>query len=204
MRAHNCWERTIPNGLACNTSLPIRYFRTYGARVDHFADHLLGLRRANGPWLAGVGYTLVAAEPLFIERSLQNAPVETEIARRLGTPVRRDQIVEVGNLAATEPGAARRVIICMTALLNQVERTWVVFTSTRSLLNDRAEIPTMTLARSGSVDAPTGQRHPMGQLLRHRSARDDCQHPSGFCASRFQASLRQWALTCLSIRRSLT
>jgi hypothetical protein len=131
------------------------YFRTYGARVDHFADHLLGLRRANGPWLAGVGYTLVAAEPLFIEQYL-DAPVETEMARRLGTPVRRDQIVEVGNLAATEPGAARRVIICMTALLNQVERTWVVFTSTRSLLNSftRLEIPTIVLARADATRLP--------------------------------------------------
>ena len=44
----------------------------------------------------------------------------------------------------------------MTALLNQVERTWVVFTSTRSLLNSftRLEIPTIVLARADATRLP--------------------------------------------------
>lgn len=127
----------------------------YGARVDHFAQRLVGLRRPNGPWLAGVGYTLAGSEPLFIEHYLDQ-PVETEIEAKLGTAVRREQIVEVGNLAALQAGAGRRVIICMTALLNQLERTWVVFTSTRSLLNSftHLEIPTIVLATADPLRLP--------------------------------------------------
>jgi hypothetical protein len=115
------------------------YFRTYGARLHHFARQLVGLRRAQGGWSAGVGYTLAGREPLFLEQYL-NRPAESEIAARLGVSVRREQLVEVGNLAASSAGAARRLIVCMTGLLHGLNRTWVVFTSTRSLLNSFARL----------------------------------------------------------------
>jgi len=120
------------------------YFRTYGARVDHFAHQLMGLRRPDGPWLAGVGYTFAANKPLFIEQYLDR-PVEIEIAARLRTPIGREQVVEVGNFAAVRPGGARRVIICMTELLHELGRTWVVFTSTRSLLNSFSRLGIATI-----------------------------------------------------------
>ena len=110
------------------------YSRTYGARLHHFAQQLIGLRHAHNRWSAGVGYTLAGREPLFLEQYL-NQSVEAEIASRLGVSIHRDQVVEVGNLAASSAGAARRLIVFMTAVLNGLGRTWVVFTSTRSLLN---------------------------------------------------------------------
>jgi hypothetical protein len=68
----------------------------------------------------------------------------------LGIEVRRDQIVEVGNLAASSAGTARRVIIDTTTLLNRMNRSWVVFTATRSLLNSflRLGISPVFLARA--------------------------------------------------------
>lgn len=115
------------------------FSRAYGARIEHFAEHLAGMRQADGPWVAGVGYTAAAANPLFVEQYL-DCPVEAAIAAQLGVSVRRSQIVEVGNLAANTPGAARRLIVRMTALLHRLGHTWVVFTSTRALLNTFARL----------------------------------------------------------------
>jgi hypothetical protein len=123
------------------------YWRRHGARIEHFARQLLGLKHSDLGWIAGLGYTLPDAEPLFVEQYLDH-PVEREIALRLGIPVQRNQVVEVGNLAAVGPGAARRLIVAMTGLLHRMDRTWVVFTSTRSLLNSfaRLQIATLPLA----------------------------------------------------------
>jgi len=123
------------------------YRRNYGAHIEHYARQLVGLRHPGGGWSAGLGYTLPRAEALFVEHYLDR-PVEVEIASRIGITVGRDQVVEVGNLAATTPGAARRLIVGMTVLLHRLGRTWVVFTATRSLLNSfsRLQIAPIVLA----------------------------------------------------------
>jgi hypothetical protein len=115
------------------------YMRDYGARIEHFAEKLIGMRRCSGAWVAGCGYTLAGDNRLFIEQYLDHT-VENAIAKRVGIHVRRDEVVEVGNLAAFCAGYARRVIVYTTALLNQLHRTWVVFTATRSLLNSFARL----------------------------------------------------------------
>ena len=126
-----------------------QYARIYGARITHFAEHLVGLRHPAGGWAAGLGYTLPGAEPLFIEQYLERS-IEDTIASMLGVPVYRGQVVEVGNLAATSTGAARELIVYMTRMLHGLGRSWVVFTSTRALLNSfaRLGIATISLARA--------------------------------------------------------
>jgi hypothetical protein len=97
--------------------------------------------------VAALGYTRAGSARLFAEQYL-DAPAEEAISGKVAAPVRREQIVEVGNLAASSPGAARRVILAMTGLLNTLACTWVVFTSTRLLLNsfDRLNVHTIGLA----------------------------------------------------------
>lgn len=126
-----------------------RYARVYGARVQQFAAQLVGVRDTADRWLAGVGYTPAGTRKLFIEQYLDD-PIEHAIAGRIGIDVRRDQVVEVGNLAAVGTGAARRVIHLMARTLDELSLTWVVFTSTRSLLNSfmRLGIATIGLARA--------------------------------------------------------
>jgi hypothetical protein len=133
------------------------YEKAYGAHVTHYADYLVGLRNASGAWAAGLGYTPTGREPLFIEQYLDQ-PVEDAIGSILSVPVERDQIVEVGNLAACASGAARHIIAAMGVLLHELNRTWVVFTSTRALLNsfDRLEVATITLARADPARLPDG------------------------------------------------
>ena len=131
------------------------FARVYGARITHFAEHLIGLPDARGGWSAAAGYTLAAKSRLFVEQYL-NRPAEEEIGACLGVAIERSQIVEVGNFAACTPGAARRVIARMTVLLHGLNRSWVVFTSTRSLLNSfvRLGIAPIVLARADPMRLP--------------------------------------------------
>ncbi len=123
-----------PSRLGLQRFIAEGFASVYGARITHFAEHLVGLPDASGGWSAAAGYTLAAESPLFVEQYLDQ-PAEQSIAARIDVAVGRSQIVEVGNFAARTPGAAREVITRMAALLHGLGRTWVVFTSTRSLLN---------------------------------------------------------------------
>jgi hypothetical protein len=134
-----------------------RYACTYGACVSHFAEHLVGYRNERGQWVAALGYTRAGRTPLFAEQYL-DVPVEEAIAARAGLRVRRGEIVEVGNLAATSAGAARRVILSMTRWLHELACAWVVFTSTRLLLNSfgRLNIDMIGLAEAAPSRLPDG------------------------------------------------
>jgi len=133
------------------------YRRRYGASIERFAQQLVGLRDARRRWCAGLGYTPAAAGALFVEHYLDR-PIEQEIAARLGICVRRAQVVEVGNLAASGPGDARRLIVAMTALLHGLGYTWVAFTATRALLNSflRLGIAPIALAAADPRRLPDG------------------------------------------------
>lgn len=106
----------------------------YGASIQHFARVLLGVRGRNGEWVAALGFTAATGNRLFVE-NYDGSSAEQQISRRLATPVKRDQIVEVGNLAATSNGAARALIAGAISYLYQQGFSWVIFTATRALLN---------------------------------------------------------------------
>ena len=107
---------------------------TYGAAVHTFADDLLGCRDPAGRWVAALGFTRLQARPAFLEHYLDQA-IETAISDHTGQPVSRQNIAEVGNLAALHPGAARWLIELATRHLASESIPWVVFTATRGLLN---------------------------------------------------------------------
>lgn len=106
----------------------------YGAEIQHFCNTLVGCRNFHGALVAALGFSYARDGSLFLEQYL-DAPIESEIARRAGVDVHREQVVEVGNLAATHIGAARSLIRCMTDYLHDQGLTWVAFTATRNLLN---------------------------------------------------------------------
>jgi hypothetical protein len=133
------------------------YARAYGAEVCHFARTLAGLRRADGQWSGAVGYTLAGPEPLFLEQYLDQ-PIEAALAERLGVAVRREQIVEAGNLAASSAGAARDIIVRMAVLLNTLGRCWVALTLTGELLNSfaRLDLHPIAIAQADPGRLPDG------------------------------------------------
>lgn len=108
--------------------------RKYGAELRHFCQVLVGCKDRQGRWVAALGYSLLGEGPAFLEQYLDR-PIEQEIAAKIGMPVARARIAEVGNLAACHVGAARTLIACMTRFLHEQGLAWVGFTATRSLLN---------------------------------------------------------------------
>lgn len=110
-----------------------RFADTYGANIRHYMPQLLGIRQ-NGALQAVVGLRPASANPLFLEQYL-DLPACTQIRLRSGMPLQREHMVEVGNLAALAPGAARVLIIALTHYLAAQGFTWVVFTGTAMLLN---------------------------------------------------------------------
>lgn len=106
---------------------------TYGAELGSFYPNLTAFTTDNQ--LRGVvGYRDGMVKPLFSEQYL-DAPVETVMSRHLKQEVRREQLVEVGNLALANPGEARWVIAAMTAFLHAAGYRWVLFTVVKPLFN---------------------------------------------------------------------
>lgn len=136
-----------------------RFAGRYGASVRQFLPTLMQLEDDAGRIHGAVGVRSAAEETLFLERYLDR-PVEAELARRLGSPVERTRIVEVGNLAARGPGHARLLIVALTDLLVSHGFDWVVFTGTPEVLN--------SFRRLHLTPLPLGEADParMGDELR--------------------------------------
>lgn len=117
------------------------YHSAYGARITSFMPHLTALYR-DEELLAACGLRSAAYEPLFLETYLER-PIEDVLGSLTRTQTRRDDIVEVGNLAIARPGAARMLIELLTAYLHRRGERWVVFTAVPVLRNNfqRLHIP---------------------------------------------------------------
>ena len=138
-----------PERASLEAFIAAEFARVYGATLQHFCHTLAGCRDSAGRWVAALGNTLASEGPLFLEQYL-DAPVETGISTCTGRPVARTGIVEVGNLASTDAGAARALIVAMTHQLHCQGLVWVTFTATRALLNSFARL---RLAPSVLADA---------------------------------------------------
>lgn len=106
----------------------------HGAHIRHFMPRLLSLRAQRGEMIAAFGLRAAAHAPLFLETYLER-PIEEVLQARSGHAVRREDIVEVGNLSALYPGAARWLILAVTSLLHDEGFRWVTFTGTTALRN---------------------------------------------------------------------
>jgi len=131
------------------------FAKTYGAKVQHFAKVLLGIRGRDGQWAAALGYTPASSNELFVE-NYGGGSVEQQISGKLATPVKRDQVVEVGNLAASTAGAARQLIGGAIQYLYEAGFCWVIFTATRALLNSfsRLDLRPIPLATADPARLP--------------------------------------------------
>jgi len=103
------------------------FARVYGADVREFMPVLMRLHDGGGTLLGALGLRSARDEALFLERYLER-PVEQALAAGFNTPVDRDAVTEVGNLAVAAPGGGRWLITALTAYLFAAGGTWVVFT----------------------------------------------------------------------------
>ena len=111
-----------------------RFESIHHADVQHFMPELIGLQDSHGRLIAAAGIRPAAQGPLFLEHYLDE-PLETVVSRIAGRAIGREQLVEVGNLAALSAGSARVIITAVTWLLAARDLQWVAFTGASTLVN---------------------------------------------------------------------
>jgi hypothetical protein len=112
----------------------LTFLQAYGADVKQFMPELMSLRSDAGQLMGALGLRRASDDLLFLEQYLER-PVEQLLAAKTSSPVDRDGIVEVGNLAVSGAGGGRWLITALTAYLHASHEKWVVFTAGPVLCN---------------------------------------------------------------------
>ncbi|GAB3244749.1 thermostable hemolysin [Chitinimonas naiadis] len=105
-----------------------RYRTVHAAQSIRLLPAQFTVRDANDHLLATAGFQCAGGTALFLEHYL-DLPVEQSVADSLRRPVARDEIVEIGNLAAVG-GHTHTLILAMMRYLATSNCRYVVFTLT--------------------------------------------------------------------------
>jgi Thermostable hemolysin len=126
--------------------------REHHASVRSFMPMLIGCRDARGKLGSVVGLRAGGVEPLFLEHYLDR-PAHELLTAATGRDVRRECIVEVGNLAGSNCRAAVRLISALPQMLLAQGFEWIVFTGTRVVRDLLAafDAPLLELAAAGEA-----------------------------------------------------
>ncbi len=106
----------------------------YGADIKIFLPQFLSLKASDGELMATLGMRSGGKEKLFLETYLDD-PVEQRLSAVTGLNTQRNQIVEIGNLASTRPGAARWIFLALAAYLHGRGTEWAIYTVAPFLKN---------------------------------------------------------------------
>jgi hypothetical protein len=136
-----------PSRSELETYVHARFASKHGAEVRTFMPTLVAFRNRHGELRGVTGLRGADEGPLYLEQYLER-PIEERLtaALALGNPasaaftvVRRDEIVEVGNLAGASCRAAVRMVAQLPVFLMSRRYSWIVFTATnavRQILQD--------------------------------------------------------------------
>jgi hypothetical protein len=105
--------------------------QTYGATVSGFAPFLISMSCA-GQISAAAGIRPAGFGPLFLEQYL-DAPVENVLSSHYGLPVERQEIFELGNLAALRPGVCQLIYLIMAGMVSRTSLNYAVFAGNRQV-----------------------------------------------------------------------
>jgi hypothetical protein len=105
-----------------------RFQAVHGASIHDFMPVLLTMG-CHGRTTAATGVRAATRQSLFLEQYL-SAPVEQVLGVAAGATVRRANVAEIGNLVATQGGSSYLLFMVLTAMLEQANFDWVVFTAT--------------------------------------------------------------------------
>lgn len=157
------------------------FARHYAARIAHFMPELVALRR-DGHIEAAAGCRSAAQGTLFLEQYL-DAPIEARISQLAGYPTARSGIVELGQLAASRPGAGIALMLRLAHHLSSRGHAWVAFTATAELrgIFVRLGLPLFALAEA-APERLGDQAAAWGSYYEHR--------PLVVCASLSEAAQR--------------
>jgi len=104
------------------------FHQAYGAKIKRFKPCLMSLRDQDNKLVAACGFISAALEPLFLETYLDQ-PIEAALSERVSFPVKRSDIVGVGNFSVAGPGMARYLITAIVDQLHATSKQWAVFTA---------------------------------------------------------------------------
>lgn len=137
-------------------SIVQKFESAYGAHLTHFLPDLLKLG-LYGELGAVAGIRTAHDDTLFLEQYLDQ-PVEQAVAGAFMTPVDRDGIVEIGNLAANIPGLAYSLFAVLATILGRAGFRWVVCTATPQVASmlSRMNFSTQTICRADPSLLETG------------------------------------------------
>lgn len=124
------------------------FLQQYKASVKKFMPWLLGLS-CDEELIGVAGLRPAVCSSLFIEQYLDRR-IEEEVALHTGFPVRRDRIIEIGNLAGHYPGVTRALFPILTELLLKRGYEWCVCNTTPTVQNAllRLGIPIIPMVRA--------------------------------------------------------
>jgi hypothetical protein len=110
-----------------------RFAKVYGATVNTFEPYILSTSNDKGI-SATIGFQPAATKkPLFLENYLTST-VEEALSIALKQNIKRQQIVEVGNLSSSDKGGASRILFILSvAILHRAGFKWVTFTATNQV-----------------------------------------------------------------------
>lgn len=170
-----------PGRAEAETFIARTFARHYAARIAHFMPELVALLR-NGHIEAAAGCRSAAQDTLFLEQYL-DAPIEARISQLAGHPTARSGIVELGQLAASRPGAGVALMLRLAHHLSSRGHAWVVFTATAELrgIFVRLGLPLFALAEA-APERLGDQAAAWGSYYEHR--------PLVVCASLSEAAQR--------------
>ncbi len=106
--------------------------RKHDATVTSYLPTLLSFRDPAGALRGVVGLRGAGEHRLYLEQYLEQ-PIEAAIAAATGRSVRREQVVEVGNLAGTNCRSAVRMVALLPSHLLARDFQWIVFTATSAV-----------------------------------------------------------------------
>jgi len=123
--------------------------RRHGASIATFMPTLLSFHDDGGRLRGVIGVRGAAPRELYLEQYLEH-PIEAAITAVTGRPVRREEVVEVGNLAGDSCRTAMRMVAVLPAYLLARNYRWIAFTATRAVRGILAgfRAPLVELARA--------------------------------------------------------
>lgn len=123
------------------------FMKQYSADVKQYLPWLFSVQNQDKEIQGALGLRDAHGSALFLEQYLNN-DVEKVASSIVEGEIKRNDIIEVGNLAAASKGGARMLIYTLTAFLRGAGYKWVVFTAPKLLINsfERLGLPLHYLA----------------------------------------------------------
>lgn len=106
-----------------------RYEKAFAANLNSYMPHFMALMDKDHSVKSLCGYREAKSGPLFLENYL-DSPVEALLTQSFETEIRRDSIIEFGQLASFSRGISAYHFLLMTEALVELGYEWCIFTAT--------------------------------------------------------------------------